>query len=72
GFAVSVASGAGLAVADFSARSFLDDIRRHGATYLNYVGKPLAYVLATPAQPDDADNPLRYAFGNEAADRDIR
>jgi fatty-acyl-CoA synthase len=35
------------------------------------VGKPLAYVLATPEQPDDHDNPLRVAFGNEAADRDI-
>ena len=38
---------------------------------MNYVGKPLAYVLATPEQPDDADNPLRVAFGNEASDRDI-
>ena len=38
---------------------------------MNYVGKPLAYVLATPEQPDDADNPLRVAFGNEAGDRDI-
>lgn len=35
------------------------------------VGKPLAYVLATPERPDDADNPLRTAFGNEASDRDI-
>ncbi len=72
GFAVSAASGAALAVADFSARDFLADVRRYGATYLNYVGKPLAYVLATPEQPDDADNPLRVAFGNEASDRDIR
>ena len=38
---------------------------------MNYVGKPLSYVLATPARPDDADNPLRLAFGNEAGDRDI-
>jgi fatty-acyl-CoA synthase len=38
---------------------------------MNYVGKPLAYILATPEQPDDADNTLRVAFGNEAADRDI-
>ena len=38
---------------------------------MNYVGKPLALVLGTPEQPDDADNPLRIAFGNEAADRDI-
>jgi fatty-acyl-CoA synthase len=47
------------------------DVRRYGATYMNYVGKPLAYLLATPKQPDDADNPLRIAFGNEASDRDI-
>ena len=38
---------------------------------MNYVGKPLSYVLATPERPDDADNPLRVAFGNEASDRDI-
>ncbi len=55
----------------FSATGFLADIRRYGATYMNYVGKPLAYVLATQEQPDDADNPLRVAFGNEASDRDI-
>ena len=55
----------------FSASGFLSDVRRYGATYMNYVGKPLSYVLATPARPDDADNPLRLAFGNEAGDRDI-
>jgi fatty-acyl-CoA synthase len=55
----------------FSASGFLPDIRRYGATYTNYVGKPLSYVLATPERPDDADNPLRVAFGNEASDRDI-
>lgn len=71
-FAVSAASGATLALAQFSAGRFLEDVRRYGATYLNYVGKPLAYVLATPARPDDADNPLRVAFGNEAAERDIK
>jgi fatty-acyl-CoA synthase len=72
GFAPAVTAGATLALARrFSARGFLDDVRRFGATYLNYVGKPLAYVLATPERPDDADNPLRVAFGNEASDRDI-
>ncbi|MCB9372129.1 MAG: AMP-binding protein [Microthrixaceae bacterium] len=55
----------------FSASAFLDDVRRHGVTYANYVGKPLAYILATPEQPDDADNPLQIVFGNEAADADI-
>jgi len=55
----------------FSASGFLPDVRKFRATYFNYVGKPLAYILATPEQPDDADNPLRWAFGNEAAERDI-
>ncbi|MFE3543801.1 fatty-acid--CoA ligase FadD1 [Nocardia sp. NPDC059177] len=71
GLSVALASGAAMVPARFSASTFLADIRRHGVTYLNYVGKPLAYVLATPEQPDDADNPLRAAFGNEATDRDI-
>ncbi len=71
GWSVAIASGAAMAVARFSGTHFLEDVRQHGATYLNYVGKPLAYVLATPEKPDDADNPLRVAFGNEASDRDI-
>ncbi|ART68842.1 acyl-CoA synthetase [Mycobacterium dioxanotrophicus] len=71
GWGVALASGAAMAPAAFSASRFLSDIRRYGATYMNYVGKPLAYILATPEQPDDHDNPLKVAFGNEAADRDI-
>ena len=55
----------------FSASGFLADVRRVGATYFNYVGKPLAYVLATPERPDDADNPLVRAFGNEGAMADV-
>jgi fatty-acyl-CoA synthase len=71
GWGVAVATGAAMAPAKFSASRFLRDIRRYGATYMNYVGKPLAYILGTEEQPDDADNPLRVAFGNEASDRDI-
>jgi fatty-acyl-CoA synthase len=71
GWSVAVGSGAAMVPATFSASRLLSDLRRYGATYMNYVGKPLAYVLATPEQPDDADNPLRVAFGNEASDRDI-
>ena len=51
----------------FSASRWLPDVRHYGATYFNYTGKPLAYLLATPEQPDDADNPLRVAFGNEGS-----
>ena len=54
-----------MAPAKFSASSFLDDIRRYGATYMN-VGKPLAYILATPERPDDADN---YRCGSRSATR---
>lgn len=71
GWSVAIGAGATMAPAAFSASRFLDDIRRYGATYMNYVGKPLAYILATTEKPDDHDNPLRIAFGNEAADRDI-
>jgi fatty-acyl-CoA synthase len=55
----------------FSASNTLPDIRRYGATMLTYTGKVLNYILAVPEQPDDADNPLRLAIGNEASARDI-
>jgi fatty-acyl-CoA synthase len=71
GWAVAIACGATMVPAKFSPSRFLPDIRRYGATYMNYVGKPLALVLATREQPDDTDNTLRAAFGNEATERDI-
>ena len=55
----------------FSASGFLPDVRAAGATYFNYVGKPLSYILATPERPDDADNPLVRAFGNEGSADDV-
>jgi fatty-acyl-CoA synthase len=71
GWAVAIGSGATMVPAKFSPSRFIDDVRRYNVTYLNYVGKPLALVLATPERPDDADTTLRVAFGNEATDRDI-
>ena len=72
GWGPALAGGATVALARrFSAGGFLPDVRRYGATYANYVGKPLTYVLATPELPDDADNPLRLVFGNEANERAI-
>ena len=71
GWAVAIACGATMVPAKFSPSRFLSDIRRYSATYMNYVGKPLALVLATPEQHDDADNTLRAAFGNEGTERDI-
>ena len=51
----------------FSARGWLPDVRRFGVTYWNYTGKPLAYLLATDEKPDDADNLLTRAYGNEGS-----
>ena len=67
----AVMVGAAIAVRPrFSASAFLEDVRRFGATKFSYVGKAIAYILATPERPDDADNTLKSAFGTEASVRD--
>ena len=67
----AVMVGAAIAVRPrFSASAFLDDVRRFGATKFSYVGKAIAYILATPERPDDAENTLKSAFGTEASVRD--
>jgi len=67
----AMVSGASVALRRrFSASALLGDVRRHGCTYFNYVGRALSYVLAQPEQPDDADNPLRWCLGSEASPRD--
>ena len=72
GWAPALAAGATVALRErFSASQFLADVRRYGVTYFNYVGKPLSYILATPERPDDGDNTLRRAFGNEGAEADV-
>ena len=72
GWAPAVAARGSIALRrKFSASQFIDDVRRFKATYANYVGKPMSYILATPPRSDDADNPLRIMYGNEAAPRDI-
>jgi fatty-acyl-CoA synthase len=72
GWSVGLAAGATLALRRrFSASGFLRDVRAFGATYANYVGRPLSYVLATPARADDADNPLVIVYGNEGAEADL-
>ncbi|ASW87062.1 AMP-binding enzyme family protein [Mycobacterium intracellulare] len=54
----------------FSASRFLPDVRYFGATFFTYVGKALAYLMATPERPDDADNALVRGFGTEASPDD--
>jgi fatty-acyl-CoA synthase len=72
GWSPTLVAGSSMALRrKFSASSFLSDVRRFGCTWFNYIGKPLAYVLATPERPDDADNPLRVAMGNESTHADV-
>jgi fatty-acyl-CoA synthase len=67
----AVLVGAAIAVRPrFSASAFIDDVRLFGATKFSYVGKAIAYILATPERPDDGENTLRSAFGTEASVRD--
>lgn len=68
GWAPSIVAGASVGLAPkFTASRWLEDVRHYGATYFNYTGKPLAYILAQPEGADDADNPVRVAYGNEGA-----
>jgi fatty-acyl-CoA synthase len=68
----AVAGGATLVLRRrFSASGFLPDVRHYKVTYFNYVGRALAYVLATEPAPDDADNTLRFGFGTDASPQDI-
>jgi fatty-acyl-CoA synthase len=69
----SLVVGATVALARrFSASGFVADVRRYGVTTFTYVGKALAYVLATPPSADDASITLRRGFGTEGsvADRE--
>jgi len=68
GWAPSIVTPCTVALARrFSASGWLGDVRHYRATYSNYTGKPLAYLLAQPERSDDADNMLRVAFGNEGS-----
>jgi len=68
----------------FSASSFVPDCFKFGATYWNYVGEPVHYVLGAIEKQyggdeariaaevtNDPRNRLRYAIGNGAAAPDI-
>lgn len=48
----------------FSASNFLSEVREHGATCFIYIGELCRYLLNTPPQADDADNPVLTMMGN--------
>ncbi|MGN6378441.1 MAG: AMP-binding protein [Gaiellales bacterium] len=63
----SVAARAGLALLPrFSASSFLDSARRHGATEFNAIGAMLEILMRQPEHPDDDQNPLRLCYTGPA------
>ena len=67
----SLARGAGLVLVErFSASTFLDTARRHGATEFNAIGAMLEILMRQPERPDDADTPLRLCYTGPAPDRD--
>jgi crotonobetaine/carnitine-CoA ligase len=47
----------------FSASGFWDMARQRGITAFNYMGALLMMMHKQPERPDDADNPVRIAFG---------
>jgi len=55
----------------FSASDFVPDIRRHGCTFFNCVGRALSYILAVPESPEERDTRLKWVLGPESSTRDI-
>jgi fatty-acyl-CoA synthase len=68
----ALTGGARLLLRDrFSATAWLDDVRTHGVTFTNTVGRALGYILATPETPHDRDHRLRVVLAPEASPRDM-
>ncbi len=71
-FAPAIRVGATICLArKFSASGFVRDIHRYRATFVNYVGRALSYVLAQPDHPQDPHSSLSLAIGTEASAADI-
>lgn len=55
----------------FSATGFLPDVREHGVTFFNTVGRALSYVVATSETDHDQDHDLRFGLAPEASKQDV-
>jgi carnitine-CoA ligase len=63
----SVGARASLALLpSFSASTFLESARRHGATEFNAIGAMLEILMRQPERPDDTDTPLRLCYTGPA------
>jgi len=54
----------------FSASGFLPDVRQHGCTFFNTVGRAIAHINATSPTDHDRDHQLKWVLGPETADAD--
>ena len=67
----SIAARAGLVLLPrFSASTFIESARRHGATEFNAIGAMLEILMRRPERDDDADNPLRLAYTGPSPPRE--
>lgn len=48
----------------FSARKYWDEVRKHNATVVQYIGEIARYLLAVPPSPLDKQHNVRMAYGN--------
>jgi crotonobetaine/carnitine-CoA ligase len=58
-YGVLVSGASAVLVKQFRASTWIDDIRKHGATVTNLLGVMNDFVLAQPARPEERDNKLR-------------
>ncbi len=60
----SLLSGARSALSErFSASRYWSEVRKYGATVFDFMGATLSILWKQPPRPDDADNPVRLAWG---------
>ena len=65
GFGAALLSGACVIVRrKFSASAFLPEVRDHRANCFIYIGELCRFLVNSPEQPGDADNPLQKMMGN--------
>jgi crotonobetaine/carnitine-CoA ligase len=67
----SLVGGAGLVLLPrFSAKAFIDQARRYGATEFNAIGAMLEILMRQPERAADADNPLRLCYTGPSPPKD--
>lgn len=68
----AILTGCRAAVSRFSASRFWDEIREVGATVFDFMGATLTIIAKQEPRADDADNPVRLAWGVPMPDPESR